>query len=111
MYRPMTEYRLYCLNGIELRSADTTKEPGFGVIKLPPAQPRKMMGLEMGPLAYQGILGAPLPHTQQTHPLQTWLSPYLGKKNNTRPRQNVPQIPRNQEAAEELLRERKYIAH
>jgi len=61
----------------------------------------------MGPLAYQGILGAPLPHTQQTQTLQIWLPPYLGKKNNTQPRQNVPQNPRNQEAVEELLRERK----
>ena len=50
-------------------------------------------------------------HNKPTHFKPYYLpTPYLGKKkNNTQPHQNIPRIPRNQEAAEELLRERKYM--
>ena len=58
------------------------------------------------------MLHSPI-HNKPTHLKPDYLpTPYLGKKkNNAQPHQNIPRIPRNQEAAEELLllRERKYM--
>ena len=67
------------------------------------------MGLETGLVVrHRCPMHHSLIHNKPTHLKPYYLpTPYLGKKkNNTQPYQNIPQIPRNQEAAEELLRER-----
>ena len=71
------------------------------------------MGLETWPVVRHRLpMHHSLIHNKPTHLKPDYLpTPYLGKKKKEQhpTPQNIPQIPRKQEAAEELLRERKYM--
>ena len=82
-------------------------------IKFPSASTKKMMGLETGLVVvrHRCPMHHSLIHNKPTHLKPDYLpTPYLGKKKEQHPTlSKYSPNPRNQEAAEELLRERKYI--